>query len=132
MQTGFVMESQGVISRKSTLFCKAAKCDFRRKHRRIVDAYMKRQIEEIDRVAEIDSRLFWRLENAKRKTSGPAVSSDINFDGRTASTQQKSPMNGRNTLKSYKHRLMIFTLIMSKKKTHFKAAAVYKRKTSIS
>ena len=79
---------RGNISEIYTIY-KAAKCDFRRKHRQIVDAYMKRQIEEIDRVAEIDSRLFLRLVNAKRKTSGPAVSSDINFDGRTASTPQE-------------------------------------------
>ena len=58
---------RGNISEIYTIY-KAAKCDFRRKHRRIVDAYMKRQIEEIDRVAEIDSRLFWRLVNVVHLT----------------------------------------------------------------
>ena len=76
---------RGNNSESYTIY-KTAKCDFRRIHRRIVDAFMKRQIEEIDRVAEIDSTLFWRLVNAKRKKSASAVCADINFNGHMAST----------------------------------------------
>ena len=79
---------RGNNSESYTIY-KSAKCDFRRIHRRIVDAFMKRQIEEIDRVAEIDSTLFWRLVNAKRKKSASAVCADINFNGHMASTPQE-------------------------------------------
>ena len=79
---------RGNNSESYTIY-KTAKCDFRRIHRRIVDAFMKRQIEEIDRVAEIDSTLFWRLVNAKRKKSASAVCADINFNGHMASTPQE-------------------------------------------
>ena len=50
---------------------------------------MKRRNEEIDRVAEIDSALSWRLVNGKRKKSASAVCADINFNGHMASTPQK-------------------------------------------
>ena len=66
---------RGNNSESYTIY-KTAKCDFRRIHRRIVDAL----IEEIDRVAEIDSTLFWRLVNAKRKKSASAVCADIKKD----------------------------------------------------
>ena len=48
---------------------KMAKRDFRRVHRKYVDMYLQSQNEEIDRAAEIDSNLFWRLVNAKRSKS---------------------------------------------------------------
>ena len=50
---------------------------------------MKSQMEEIDRVAEMDSRLFWRLVNAKRKNAGSAPGSKINSEGRMASPPQE-------------------------------------------
>ena len=93
---------------------KAVKCCFRRKHRRIIDAYMNSQIEEIDRVAEIDNRLFWRLVNAKRKHSGSVPGSEINFEGRVASAPQEIMYEwALNILRSCTHHQKTFILIMN-------------------
>ena len=68
---------------------KEAKRLFRRKHRSAIDTYLKNKIEEIDRLAEVDSSMFWRLVNAKRKPSGSSPGSEIKFDGKIVSNPQE-------------------------------------------
>lgn len=67
---------------------KAAKCKFRKKHRCSVEVYLQKQTEEIDKLAEIDSGLFWRLVNSRRKKARAALGSDLNFNGRIVSSPQ--------------------------------------------
>ena len=61
---------------------KAAKRHFRRMHRQASESFMKSQFDEIDRLAEVDHRLFWHHVNSRRKRSCNSVGSNINFDGR--------------------------------------------------
>ena len=68
---------------------KLAKALFRRKHRFYVQVYMKKQIEEIDRLAEVNSDLFWRHVNSRRKKSNSFSGSELNFNGRVVSTPQE-------------------------------------------
>ena len=68
---------------------KLAKALFRRKHRFYVQVYMKKQIEEIDRLAEVNSDLFWRHVNSRRKKSNSFSGSELNFNGRIVSTPQE-------------------------------------------
>lgn len=68
---------------------KAAKRQFRKKHRNVVDAYLKNKIDEIDSLAEVDSNMFWRLVNARRKKPGSSPGSEINFDGKIACSPQE-------------------------------------------
>ena len=60
---------------------KNAKRLFRRVHRQVVESYCLKIHEDIDKLAEIDSGLFWREINKRRKqsTSDPGI--EINFDG---------------------------------------------------
>lgn len=68
---------------------KEAKRLFRRKHRSAIDTYLKNKIEEIDRLAEVDSSMFWRLVSAKRKPSGSSPGFEIKFDGKIVSNPQE-------------------------------------------
>ena len=65
---------------------KMAKRDFRRVHRKYVDMYLQSQNEEIDRAAEIDSNLFWRLVNAKRSRSNSGPGTELIFNGQNYNT----------------------------------------------
>ena len=60
---------------------KAAKRDFRRKHRQCSKNFMKSQMDEIDKLAEIDSQLFWRHVNSRRKNTLTRPGSDMIFEG---------------------------------------------------
>lgn len=60
---------------------KAAKRNFRRKHRQCSENFMKSQIDEIDKMAEIDSQLFWRHVNSRRKNTLTRPGSDMIFEG---------------------------------------------------
>lgn len=68
---------------------KNAKRLFRKKHRYAVDEYFKKKVDEIDKLAEVDSSLFWRLVNGRRKQSASAPGAEINFNGRIASSPQE-------------------------------------------
>lgn len=61
---------------------KAAKRNFRRKHRQCSENFMKSKIDEIDQLAEIDSQLFWRHVNSRRKKTLTCPGSDMIFDGK--------------------------------------------------
>ena len=50
---------------------------------------MKTQIEEIDKLAEVNTDLFWRHINLSRKKSNSFSSSKINFNGRIVSNPQE-------------------------------------------
>ena len=65
---------------------KAAKKEFRRCHRKCVNKYLQDQIEEIDKAAEVDSPLFWRLINARRKKSNIRPGAELLFNGRQCNT----------------------------------------------
>ena len=49
---------------------------------------MKTQIEELDRLAEVDSNLFWRHVNSRRRKSSSFSGSEIKFNGKIACTPQ--------------------------------------------
>ena len=68
---------------------KEAKRDFRRCHRKIADQFLQSQIDEIDRVAEIDSGHFWRLVNARRKSSNSSPGTELIFNGQTFNTSKE-------------------------------------------
>ena len=59
---------------------KAAKCDFRRLHRKVVFEYLKSLNDDIDRSAEIHSCSFWKLVNARRKGNRSNIGAEIKFD----------------------------------------------------
>lgn len=72
---------------------KAAKRDFRRIHRKHVELYLKRQTDEIDHLAEVDSGLFWRLVNSRRQKSYCSPGTELifnnqKFDSSTEITEQ--------------------------------------------
>ena len=46
---------------------KNSKREFRRCHRKYANKYLQNQIDQIDKAAEVDSFLFWRMINARRK-----------------------------------------------------------------
>ena len=54
---------------------------------------MKKQIEEIDRLTEVNSNLFWRHINSRRKKSNSFSGYKLNFNGRIASTPQEVSLN---------------------------------------
>ena len=74
------------VGRDSYKDYKSAKREFRRCHRKGVNKYLRDQIEEIDKAAELDSTLFWRLVNAKRKNSNSRPGSELIFNGRHCNT----------------------------------------------
>ena len=68
---------------------KAAKRHFRRAHRQASETFIKTQLDEIDRLAEVDQRLFWHHVNHRRKRSCNAAGSNINFDGRNVFNERE-------------------------------------------
>ena len=68
---------------------KAAKRHFRRAHRQASETFIKIQLDEIDRLAEVDQRLFWHHVNHRRKRSCNAARSNINFDGRNVFNERE-------------------------------------------
>ena len=60
---------------------KSAKMEFRWCHRKCANKYLQDQIDEIDKAAEVDSPLFWRLINARRKHSNSRPGSELMFNG---------------------------------------------------
>ena len=73
-------------TRRSYIEYKDAKRNFRRCHRHYVEKYLQSQNEEIDRAAEIDSNMFWRMVNARRKASANRAGSEIIFNGKHFNT----------------------------------------------
>ena len=71
---------------RSYIEYKDAKRNFRRCHRHYVEKYLQSQNEEIDRAAEIDSNMFWRMVNARRKASANRAGSEIIFNGKHFNT----------------------------------------------
>lgn len=65
---------------RSFIEYKDAKRDLRLCHRYYVEKYLQSQNEEIGRAAKIDSNLFWRMVNARRKTSANRAGSEIIFN----------------------------------------------------
>ena len=68
---------------------KSAKRDFRRCHRKYADRYLQNQLDEIDRVAEVDSAHFWRLVNARRKISNSNPGTELIFHGENFNTARE-------------------------------------------
>ena len=68
---------------------KAAKRHFRRKHRQTIERYMKNQFEEIDKLAEVNSSLFWHHINSRRKKSASTPGSNINFGGNNVYSERE-------------------------------------------
>ena len=68
---------------------KAAKRHFRRKHRQTIERYMKNQFEEIDKLAEVNSSLFWDHINSRRKKSASTPGSNINFGGNNVYSERE-------------------------------------------
>ena len=62
---------------------KNAKRDFRRCHRKHADNFLQSQLDEIDRVAEVDSAHFWRLVNAQRRVSNSNPGTEMVFHGKS-------------------------------------------------
>ena len=58
---------------------KDAKRLFRRVHRQIVDSHLLKVHEDIDKLAEVDSGMFWREVNKRRKKSTSEPGLEINF-----------------------------------------------------
>ena len=64
------------ISAKSYCEYKAAKCAFRRIHRQQVSLFLSKLDNDIEQTADVDSKLFWKLVNARRKqksSAGPGI-----------------------------------------------------------
>lgn len=68
---------------------KSAKRNFRRKHRQASENYMKKQIDEIDNLAEVDSSLFWHHVNVRRKKSSNSPGSSIKFDNKIMNNERE-------------------------------------------
>ena len=68
---------------------KTAKRHFRRVHRQASENFMKKQLDEIDRLAEVDQRLFWHHVNSRRKRPCNAAGSNINFGGRNCCDERE-------------------------------------------
>lgn len=68
---------------------KSAKRDFRRSHRKFSDLFLKEQNEEIDRLAELDSGLFWRLVNNRRKKTYCTPGSELIFNDHKFDTSRE-------------------------------------------
>ena len=67
---------------------KDAKRAFRAYHRRVANAYLNNINAEIDRAACVNSTLFWKLFNRKRKGSAFFAGSEINFSGKILRDQE--------------------------------------------
>ena len=68
---------------------KAAKCHFRRAQRQASETFIKSQLDEIDRLAEVNQRLFGHYVNHHRKRSCNAAGANINFDGRNVLNERE-------------------------------------------
>ena len=68
---------------------KMAKRQFRHCHRKCVNTYLQSQLDEIDRLAEVDSAHFWRLINARRKPSNSSPGTQLIFEGQTVNTSKE-------------------------------------------
>ena len=66
----------------SYLANKTAKREFRRKHRQASVNYIRTKMEEIDKLVEVDSTLFWRHVNSRRKKSNNSGGVQLNFNGK--------------------------------------------------
>ena len=66
-----------------------AKRQFRHCHRKCVNTYLQSQLDEIDRLAEVDSAHFWRLVNARRKPSNSSPGTQLIFEGQTVNTSKE-------------------------------------------
>ena len=73
----------------SYLAYKTAKREFRRKHRQASVIYIRTKMEEIDKLAEVDSTLFWRHVNSRRKKSNNSVGVQLNFNGKIISSSKE-------------------------------------------
>ena len=60
---------------------KTAKTLFRAHHRRCAENYLTELNMEIDKAAEIDSAVFWKKVNNRRKMSHTSAGSALNFNG---------------------------------------------------
>ena len=60
---------------------KAAKAIFRAHHRKCAENYLMELNIEIDKAAEVDSSVFWKKVNNRRKTSHTSAGSEMNFSG---------------------------------------------------
>jgi len=60
---------------------KGSKSEFRKLHRRAVDAFLVNLNREIDNSADLDSKLFWKLVNGRKSASCTDAGGQINFDG---------------------------------------------------
>ena len=68
---------------------KTAKRHFRRKHRQATENFLKKQFDQIDELAEVDSGLFWHHINSRRKKSLITPGSHIKFDGRDVYSERE-------------------------------------------
>lgn len=59
---------------------KAAKLIFRKLHRLAIHRYIAKQYDEIDKTAEVDSNLFWKMVNSRRKCKQTASRAGIKFN----------------------------------------------------
>ena len=66
--------------------CKSARRNFRQCHRKHANAYLQGQLEEIDRLAEVDSAHFWWLVNARCKVASSSSRSEMVFGGHMTNT----------------------------------------------
>ena len=60
---------------------KTAKTLFRAHHRRCAENYLTELNMEIDKAAKIDSAVFWKKVNNRRKTSHTSAGSELNYNG---------------------------------------------------
>ena len=65
---------------------KNSKREFRRCHRKYANKYLQNQIDQIDKAAEVDSSLFWRMINARQKKSNSAPGLKLIFNDRHCNT----------------------------------------------
>lgn len=64
---------------KSYTEYKGAKRELRKIHRRKVSQYLSKQLDDIDKYADIDSTLFWKCINRRRKPSRTAAGNELVF-----------------------------------------------------
>ena len=67
------------------------------------------QIDEIDRIADIDSGHFWRLIIAYRKTSNSSPGTELIFNGQTFSSLVRSLFPKETLLRTYLTSLQLVT-----------------------